>query len=89
MYNSFSFLAEQAFFIANAAAETIALFTLRADWGHLTTQRIHEMHFFLSVAFKFSLRIACAGHFSAQSPQFVQLLSAFGTKPAPPAFLYG
>lgn len=78
---------EQAFFIARAAAETKAPFTLRADWGHFATQRIQEMHVLASVTFRLSVRIACAGQFLAQSPQFVHFLSAFGTRLAPPAFL--
>ncbi len=89
MYNSFTFLIEQAFFIASAATETIALFTLRADCGQFTTQRIHEMHFLRSVTFTFSLLIACAGQFSAHSLQFVHVLSTFGIKPTPTIFLYG
>lgn len=81
MYNSFSFLAVQAFFIAIAAAETLMLFTLRADCGHFTTQRIHEIHLLLSVNFKFSVLIAFAGHCLAHRPQPMQFLFVLGVKP--------
>ena len=80
------FLPEQAFFNINEMAETMAAFTLRADCGHFATQRIQEMHLSLSAFFRFSVLIACAGQFSAQSPQPTQLSFAFGTKPALPVF---
>jgi len=67
--------------IANAAAETITLLTLRAPWGHNATHRIQEMHFLLSASFRSFLLMACVGHFSAQRPQPVHLLFAFGIKP--------
>ena len=79
MKSSLLFLSEQAFFIARAATLTIAPFTLRADCGHCDTHRIQEMHFLLSAVLIFSLLMACAGQFSAQSPQLLQFLSAFGT----------
>lgn len=65
----------------------MALLTWQADWGHCTTQRIHEIHFLLSAIFGFSLLIACAGHCLAQRPQLVQSLPALGTRPVPPVGL--
>ena len=85
--SSFPFLSLQTFFIVNVAAATIAPFTLRADFGHLTVHRIQEMHFPASAVFRFSLLIAFAGHPSAHMPQPTQLFVALGTRPTPPAFL--
>lgn len=85
--SSFLFLLLQAFLIANAATDTIVPFTLRADFGQSATQRIQEIHFPESAVFKFSLLIACAGQFFAHRPQLIQSFVAFGTRPAPPAFL--
>ena len=61
---------------------TMALFTFRADCGHIETQRIQEMHFLPSVSLGSSVLIACAGHISAQIPHALQLRFAFGTSPA-------
>ena len=86
--NSFSFLTEQAFFIAIAAMETIAPFTFLAFSGHCFTQRIQAMHF-LESAVKSVESMACTGQFSAHRAHFTQLLVGFGTSPAPPAFYRG
>lgn len=67
--SSLFFLSKHAFLIAIAATATMAPFTLRADCGQISIQRIQEIHFFPSVSLGFSLLMACAGHFSAQSPQ--------------------
>jgi hypothetical protein len=85
--NSQSFLTEQAFFSASDAAAIIALFAFLAEAGHFATQHIHEIHFPESTFFVFSRSIACTGHCCAHKPQFMQSFVAFGTKPAPPAFL--
>ena len=87
MKSSASFFSLQAFLIASDAMDTNAPFIFRAPWGHLETHRMQEIHFLGFAVFKFSLEIAPAGQLSAQSPQPLQLVPVFGTKPAPPAFL--
>ena len=89
MYNSHSFLTEHTFLIATAATETMAPLIFRAPWGHCTTQRIQETHFFPSVFCGSSRLIAWAGHWAAHAPHRIHSFPALGTKPAPPAFLYG
>lgn len=87
IYSSFPFLCAHAFLSAKAAADTIASFTLRADWGHLATHRMQEMHFLLSAVLSLSLLMAWAGHCSAHNPQPMQFLSALGTRLTPPDVL--
>ena len=84
---SHSFLTEQTFFIAKDAADTIALFTFLALCGHCVTQRMQDMHFLLSAEATSDGLIAFTGHCFAHKPQFTQSFVAFGTNPAPPAFL--
>ena len=67
--SSLPFLSLQAFLSASAAAETIALFTFRADSGHFTTQRIQEIHFLPSAVLRLLGSIAWAGQLFAQRPQ--------------------
>lgn len=55
IYSSFPFLCAHAFLSAKAAADTIASFTLRADWGHLATHHMQEIHFLLSAVLSLSL----------------------------------
>jgi hypothetical protein len=87
--NSFCFTSEQAFLMAREAMDTINPLTFLAYCGQFETQRIQEIHFLPSVVFGDWGSIATTGHCFAHNPHSVHAEDAFGTSPAPPAFLYG
>ena len=89
MYNSHSFFVEHAFFSIMFTRVRISLFTFLALCGHTFTQRMHEMHIFLSVFAGFSWSMAPTGHRDAHTPHLVQSLVMCGTIPTLPAVLYG
>ena len=72
MKSSQALRSEQAFFSIRLAAPSMTELTARAPCEHTATQRMQEMHAFLSTLYGSCALIACTGQPAAQAPQATQ-----------------
>ncbi|MDQ9870908.1 hypothetical protein RFX30_16200, partial [Acinetobacter baumannii] len=79
----FSFLSLHTFFIFFPAIFSMRVFTFLAPSGQTLTQRIQDMHSSLLQSFGLSFEIAPVGQSSAQIPQSLQDLPAYGLSGTP------
>ena len=89
MYNLFSFLPEQTFFIFRPAIKLTNLLHFLAFFGQIATQCIQEIHLALSVIFGLSKGMAPVGHSFTHRPQEVHFPLATGLNGTPPYSRYG